>query len=101
MYLSNILDSPSCTFAVQSLPVDKQKLLKSLTSQPDKNPNKEIPSQIRFIMTVLKFPLNLTRTFQPSAGTLPAFVKTSAFKAKTHANPDPSLRSGQAPTAPN
>jgi len=30
----------------------------------------------------------LTRNLHPSTGTLPAFVKTSAFKAKTHANPD-------------
>ena len=32
--------------------------------------------------------LIMTRNFLPSTGTLPAFVKTSAFKAKTHANPD-------------
>jgi len=30
----------------------------------------------------------MTRNLHPSTGTLPAFVKTSAFKAKTHANPD-------------
>jgi hypothetical protein len=33
----------------------------------------------------------------PPIGTLPAFVKTSAFKAKTHANPDTPPSSGQAP----
>jgi hypothetical protein len=31
----------------------------------------------------------VTPKLHPSTGTLPAFVKTSAFKAKTHANPDP------------
>jgi hypothetical protein len=30
----------------------------------------------------------MTPNDRPSMGTLPAFVKTSAFKAKTHANPD-------------
>ena len=39
----------------------------------------------------------VTRNLHPSTGTLPTFVKTSAFKAKTHANPDtPRHRSGQA-----
>jgi hypothetical protein len=32
--------------------------------------------------------LIVTRNFRSSTGTLPAFVKTSAFKAKTHANLD-------------
>jgi len=30
----------------------------------------------------------VTRNPRPSIGTLPAFIKTTAFKAKTHANPD-------------
>jgi hypothetical protein len=39
----------------------------------------------------------LTKKFCTLTGTLHAFVKTSAFKAKTHANPDtPRYRSGQA-----
>jgi hypothetical protein len=39
----------------------------------------------------------VTTNARPSTGTLPAFVKTSAFKAKTHANPDTPLKAGQAP----
>ncbi len=39
----------------------------------------------------------MTQNARPLIGTLTAFVKTSAFKAKTHANPDTPPSSGQAP----
>jgi hypothetical protein len=40
--------------------------------------------------------ITVTRYLSPPTGTLPAFVKTSAFKAKTYANPDTlRYRSGQ------
>ena len=40
--------------------------------------------------------LIVTPNSRPLIGTLPAFVKTTAFKAKTHANPDTPPSSGQA-----
>jgi hypothetical protein len=42
----------------------------------------------------------LTRKSCTLTGTLPARL-TPFGRAKTYASPDPSLRSGQAPTAPN
>ena len=54
------------------------------------------------IPAYLSGPLHLdnfivTINFRLSTGTLPTFVKTSAFKAKTRANPDTPPAAGQAP----